>query len=334
MIELARLRRVTLLLVVPAVLLTACGTNPRSSPPSPPASSASLPAATGPTVTTASGVQVTGSFGQVPKVVVPATPAPSALTQQTITQGTGATVVAGDTLVANYIGQTWALKSGKVDVFDSSFARAQPLAGVIGEGHLISGWDKALVGKKVGSRVVLTIPPADGYGTAGQPSVGITGTDTLVFVIDLIAAYGPNASAPGTVVPNIPTAGLPKITNVPGRAPAIVSMTGVKAPATPTSTLLVTGGGAKIDTTKTLVFQYVETDIATGKVGRSSWGQAPQTESATSLLGIVDKLDGQKIGARALVLLPATPAIPATASTPAEPAVAPMVLIIDVVGQF
>ena len=40
----------------------------------------------------------------------------------------------------------------------------------------------------MGSRLLLVIPPADGYGEAGSPPK-IAGTDTLVFVIDILAAY-------------------------------------------------------------------------------------------------------------------------------------------------
>ena len=35
---------------------------------------------------------------------------------------------------------------------------------------------------------MLSIPPADGYGKSGQSQAGITGTDTLVFVVDIIDA--------------------------------------------------------------------------------------------------------------------------------------------------
>ncbi|HET9970969.1 MAG TPA: FKBP-type peptidyl-prolyl cis-trans isomerase, partial [Streptosporangiaceae bacterium] len=41
----------------------------------------------------------------------------------------------------------------------------------------------------VGSRVLLSIPPAQGYGTAGASQVGIKGTDSLVFVVDILDAY-------------------------------------------------------------------------------------------------------------------------------------------------
>jgi peptidylprolyl isomerase len=35
---------------------------------------------------------------------------------------------------------------------------------------------------------MLSIPPSDGYGSAGQSDAGIKGTDTLVFVVDIVDA--------------------------------------------------------------------------------------------------------------------------------------------------
>jgi len=163
------------ILVVVALLVSACGGS----------SKAKSPSTSG--TTTTSGVRVSGAYGTSPTVVVPTTAAPASLTQQTLAQGTGTAVASGDTVVANYVGQTWAQKNGKANVFDSSFTRGAPAAFVIGLGQVIPGWDKTLLGKNLGSRVVLTIPPSDGYGSAGQSSAGITGTDTLVFVIDLVA---------------------------------------------------------------------------------------------------------------------------------------------------
>jgi peptidylprolyl isomerase len=141
------------------------------------------------TITSLVGVKISGGFGTTPSVTVPATAAPSALTQQVLSQGSGATVAKDDTVIDNYVGQTWMPPAGKVNVFDSSFSRGSPAAFLLGEGQVIPGWDTALVGKQLGSRVLLTIPPADGYGSAGQPGANISGTDTLVFVIDLVAAY-------------------------------------------------------------------------------------------------------------------------------------------------
>jgi len=276
---------------------------------------------------------VKGGFGVKPAVTIASSAAPSQLSEQVITPGTGAPVAKGDTLVANYRGETWAPKAGKPNVFDSSFDRGKPAAFVIGVGAVIPGWDKTLVGKRLGSRVLLAIPPADGYGSAGQSQAGITGTDTLVFVVDLVAAYKPNASAAGAVVPKLPT-GLPKIANVPGKAPSVISTAGVKVAKKPTGTLLVTGTGAKIDPAKTLVLQVVETDVATGKNTQSTWGKAPQTAPASNVLSVASVLNGRNVGSRALIIVPAMAATPASASQAAQPARPPQILIVDVVGQF
>jgi peptidylprolyl isomerase len=326
-------RRLAVLFVVPALALTAltaCGSKSKASP----SSGASSSSAAANSTTTDVGITVSGAFGAAPTLTVPNKPAPPALTQQILTAGTGAAVAKNDTLIANYVGRTWVPKAGKTDPFDSSFARGAPASFVIGAGKVIPGWDKALVGKKLGSRLLVTVPPADGYGANGQPSAGITGTDTLVFVIDLVAAYKPNASAPGKVAQNIPTSGVPKVAGAPGTKPEITSTAGVKVPTQPTSTLLVTGTGPKIDAAKTLVLQFVQADLATGKGAQSTWGQGPQTAPAKNVLNLAGKLTGQNIGSRVVVALPPTPATPASATQAAQPAIPAQVVVIDVVGQF
>ena len=87
--------------------------------------------------------------------------------------------------MVQYTGVNWRTKK----VFDSSWSRREPFATVIGEGQVIQGWDDGLVGQTVGSRVLLVIPPADGYGKTGSSSVGIKGTDTIVFAVDILGAY-------------------------------------------------------------------------------------------------------------------------------------------------
>jgi FKBP-type peptidyl-prolyl cis-trans isomerase 2 len=129
--------------------------------------------------------QVTpGAPGQPPTVKIPSGPAPSKLESKTLIQGTGKVVAKGQTLIAQYEGVLW--RDGKV--FDSSWKHGAPAGFPIGAGHVIPGWDKTLVGQKVGSRVLLVIPPADGYGKPGSPQAGIRGTDTLVFVVDILGA--------------------------------------------------------------------------------------------------------------------------------------------------
>lgn len=113
------------------------------------------------------------------------TPAPSdKLRVYSRIVGTGPKVAKGDLLVANYLGQVY----GGDKPFDESYSRGMPIGFGIGLNQVIKGWDKALVGIPVGSRVVLAIPPKLGYGDQGNPQAGIKGTDTLYFLIDVLGA--------------------------------------------------------------------------------------------------------------------------------------------------
>ena len=51
---------------------------------------------------------------------------------------------------------------------------------------VIRGWDDALVGQRVGSRLLLSIPAELGYGERGVPQAGIAGGATLVFVTEIL----------------------------------------------------------------------------------------------------------------------------------------------------
>jgi peptidylprolyl isomerase len=68
------------------------------------------------------------------------------------------TIKAGDTISVNYTGR---FEDG--EVFDSSEGR-EPLKFTVGEGQLIAGFDKAVVGLKAGDKTTVTIAPEEGYG--------------------------------------------------------------------------------------------------------------------------------------------------------------------------
>jgi FKBP-type peptidyl-prolyl cis-trans isomerase len=121
--------------------------------------------------------------GPTVKIDTKAAP-PKKLTVKTLTKGTGAVVKKGQDIAVQYDGLIWRTGAS----FQSSYSQNTPFTTPIGEGQVIPGWDTGLVGQTVGSRVLLVIPPAEGYGTAGASQVGIKGTDTLVFVIDILAA--------------------------------------------------------------------------------------------------------------------------------------------------
>ncbi len=95
-------------------------------------------------------------------------------------EGTGSAVKSGDTVVINYTGT---LLDGTK--FDSSYDRNQPFETQIGVGQVIEGWDKGVVGMKVGGKRKLTIPSSMGYGSRGAGSV-IPPNAGLIFEVELV----------------------------------------------------------------------------------------------------------------------------------------------------
>ncbi|WP_433335085.1 FKBP-type peptidyl-prolyl cis-trans isomerase [Spirillospora sp. CA-294931] len=129
---------------------------------------------------------------KAPKVTIPKVDAPDSLKIETLIEGKGPAVKKGESAFVNYQGQIW--KTGKE--FDSTWTKKKITTFGIGTGQTIPGFDKGLTGAKVGSRIMLVIPPKDGYGKNGQPQAGIKGDDTLVFVIDILG-IAPAQPAPG-----------------------------------------------------------------------------------------------------------------------------------------
>jgi peptidylprolyl isomerase len=120
-----------------------------------------------------------------PTIKSPKGDAPTELVVQPLIKGDGPVVEAGQTIVVHYTGVIY----GTDKKFDSSWDRDQPAEFTIGTGAVITGWDEGLVGQTVGSQVLLVVPPDKGYGEAGNPQGGIKGTDTLVFVVDILDAF-------------------------------------------------------------------------------------------------------------------------------------------------
>jgi FKBP-type peptidyl-prolyl cis-trans isomerase len=116
----------------------------------------------------------------IPGVTMPNTDAPNELRIAQLIKGSGETVKSGDNVTLHYSGFLWASGSK----FDSSWDKGEPAQFEFSPGMLIDGFFSAVVGQAVGSRVVVVIPPALGYGE--QASATIPGNSTLVFVIDIL----------------------------------------------------------------------------------------------------------------------------------------------------
>jgi peptidylprolyl isomerase len=126
------------------------------------------------------GVEIADDASGTPTVTIPDGDAPADLQIAVLKKGDGATIEAGADVVVNYSGTVWASKT----IFDSSWQR-----GAIAHfptDEVIPGFTQALEGQTIGSQVLVTIPPDLGYGETGIPDAGISGTDTLVFLVDIL----------------------------------------------------------------------------------------------------------------------------------------------------
>lgn len=128
-------------------------------------------------------VELNSKTGE-PTITLPDSDPPTSLVVQPLIKGDGAKVKKNQNITVKYTGVIW--PGGTV--FDSTWTKDTTATFEIGAGRVISGWDKGLVGKPVGSQILLVIPPDDGYGAEGKSDAGIKGTDTLVFVVDILDA--------------------------------------------------------------------------------------------------------------------------------------------------
>ena len=104
------------------------------------------------------------------------------LVAQTLIEGNGPEIT--DDTYAAVVKYTGWLLDGKQ--FDSSWDRNDTFTATL-NGGVIQGWIEGLRGKKVGSQVLLVVPPDLGYGDKEQGE--IPANSTLVFVVDILAKY-------------------------------------------------------------------------------------------------------------------------------------------------
>ena len=302
-----RAARVLLLPLVLAIALTGCSSGGKKS-------------STGSATDSKGGglPAVAGSYGSKPTFTFPGSNPPATLQSAVLRKGSGQPVASGDLLVADYLGQIW-----KGAVFDNSYDRKAPAGFVIGTGKVIPGWDQVLVGIPVGSRVLMSIPPDKGYGTAGNAQAGIKGTDTLEFVVDIVAAYGKSAVGQRTAVPQkVATPGV-TVGGAPGVVPTVTVTKSAKAPKAPKLTLLDKGNGPPVGP-GLLVVQYVATRY-TGQTAGSTYADgAPTGVNVGGGSGGGTPFDltrGLPLGSRVLLQIPG------------PRGQAPLAVVIDLIAQ-
>jgi peptidylprolyl isomerase len=287
--------------------------------------------------TSNSSVKVSGTFDKTPAVAIPKAKASPNLVVAKPIKGSGPAVQSGNAILANVALYKW--RGTSHTLIDSTYASGpQMLPAQMG----LTGLTTALKDARVGDRVVAVLPPKYGYGATGQPQLQITGSDTVVWVIDVLQQFAPTASATGAHVTDGGGA-LPTVTAPPaGQAPVIVIPKSAP-PAKLSVTTLIKGTGPKLAAGDTVVAQYVGSNWRTGKVFSQSW---PSAQTPTGLpfsfklgggviAGWNQGLAGVPVGSRVMLVIP-----PALGYGPAggQPSAGitktdSLVFVIDVVGR-
>ena len=137
-----------------------------------------LSAPAGTPVTPKAGLPTVVETDGKPVVTVPQTDPPKDLVVQPLIQGKGKAVTAADSVTINYTWVDWS--SGQV--LEQTYG-AKPATAALSS--LVPGLQKALVGQKVGSRVLVVVPPDQGY-PQGNATPKVDPGETLVFVVDVL----------------------------------------------------------------------------------------------------------------------------------------------------
>lgn len=116
-----------------------------------------------------------------PGVTVPKQDPPKALSVAVLQAANGKKLAQGDFAVLKYTGVVW----NDSTVFDSTWKNDQAAVRTLTKSTTVAaGFVDGLVGQRVGSQVLLVIPPKLGFGSQGGN--GAPANATLVYVVDIL----------------------------------------------------------------------------------------------------------------------------------------------------
>jgi peptidylprolyl isomerase len=253
-----------------------------------------------PVSTNLDAITVTGPAGEKPTVTVPAPWAIDRTQTRVLDSGSGDVVPETGLIKVHYIG----VNGRTGESFDDSYSRGEPadfpLQGVV------TGFQLGLTGQRVGSRVLIGMPGADGYDpSGGNASAGIELGDSLLFVAEIleIALTGPRGD---TVKP---PAGLPEVSGEADH-PVVTIASGLTTPSQLQIQVLIEGSGPAIGAASLLEVDYAEYTWS-GRLARQTYGFTPvQGYLDGAIPGWQEALVGVKQGSRVLLIVPSDKAYP------------------------
>ncbi|MFF1867989.1 FKBP-type peptidyl-prolyl cis-trans isomerase [Kitasatospora herbaricolor] len=296
-------RTAGLLVVLPLTLLLACSSSSKAPAEVSPSASSAAPTVPAPVDEAAPMPTVEGSFGSKAVITIPAGQPSGQFVIKTLSEGDRQTVSKGDWVTVNYSAKDWT--TGK-ELKSSYEADGKPQLFQAGSGQLVPAFDQAVVGKKVGSRILVVAPPAAAFGDQGNTTLGVAPGDTVVFVLDITEALPQDSTLSGTMTQAPPTS--PQVKDNGKAAPTITIPPGQAPPTDLQQFVLIKGEGKQVQTGQTLVVQYTGVLWSNGQQFDSSWShggaQALQVGTKSLIEGWDKGLVGQTVGSRVMLVVP------------------------------
>ncbi|MFJ3219300.1 FKBP-type peptidyl-prolyl cis-trans isomerase [Kitasatospora sp. NPDC086801] len=297
-------RTAGLLLTLPLLLAVACSSSPKAAGPATPSAASAPPTVPAP-VGEASPMPTLseGGFGSKATITLPEGQPSGQFVVNTVSEGERSTVNKGDWVTVNYTAKDWTTGKDLPSSYDPS---GKPQLYQAGSGQLVPALDQSVIGKKVGSRLLVVAPPAAAFGEQGSTQLGVSKGDTVVFVLDIVESLPQDSTLTGAMTP--PPATMPQVKDN-GKAPVAITVpAGQAAPTDLEQAVLIKGEGKPVKTGQTLVVQYTGVLWNNGQQFDSSWthggAQAVQIGTGSVIEGWDKGLVGQTVGSRIELVVP------------------------------
>ncbi|GHH75422.1 peptidylprolyl isomerase [Streptomyces sulfonofaciens] len=330
-------RRLAALLIVPALALTACGGGDSGKKDASPTPSKSAQAVNLKPVDTASPMpKVAGERGRKADITIPKSTPSGKFVVHSLKDGDGPVVKKEDLVVSHYTGKVW---QGGRDLGSSYQQGGAPQVIPAGKKTIIAAFSQAVMGQKVGGRVLVVAPPDAAFGKQGNQQLGVKGTDTIVLVLDIDRIIPQTAQGKQAPIPS----DLPKI-NADKPAPAVISVPKKNPPKDLVDRVLIEGKGDEVKNGQTVYMQYSgaawkpNEGKAEAKLFDSSYNVGTPFSTVIGEKQVIEGWDkglvGKKVGSRVLLVIPPQLAYKDQDKGPDLPANSTLVFVVDILAAM
>jgi peptidylprolyl isomerase len=265
-------------------------------------------------------LDASGQFGDTPELTVPAPWTIDSTSTKILVQGFGPQVASAGMVRVNYTG----FNGRTGESFDSSFERGKPES--FSMTQVVAGFQKGLDGQRVGTRLIIAMPGADGYDASTNRPEGIEVGDTLIFVVDILQA---GVTEPQGVAQVVDDPSLPTVSGTLDMP--VLTIPSVDPPTELVVEQLIRGNGPEVAAGDRLVAQYTEYVWSTGQRVRMTYGYSPLFGTMTDIIpGWQTALLGQPQGSRLLLVVPPDQAYPDGNAKIGVPAGSTMAYVVDI----